>query len=415
MPGRFVQVLRGRGERELRPDRALRLGQGPQQPVVERRVRDHVGDGRAGRQHPVFHPQVRHAVRHRIHRPVPAVNGPVVQAHLGQLGTAAAVQGDHGVLLLAHGQQRREVPDVLLEQVEHRGDPPLAEPHPGPDPLMLQLVGPGVGGLLEQGDPGFVPQPTAEQVRGVRGHRDLDARDGLGRVPVVRELFRADLDVQLDARAGRFGGDAAGVREQPFRPVDRDPHVLTSRREDLLVQYPVPRVGRDRALVHVLFAQRGQDADRYEPAARAAGLLVGTVEAVPDLLFQVRYRVAGELAGRDVDLQVELAQLGRPGRVGDGVEHVRVAHGRLPPPVHQVQLDLHADLGGITSETVLTQHAGEHVERAPHLVAVLPAVLAGDLYRLNVAAHKASTHLTGETRECSARLFSSLARRSHRR
>ena len=78
-------------------------------------------------------------------------------------------------------QQRREVPHVLLEQVEDRGDPALAEPHARPYPLGLQLVRPGVGGLLEQRDPGLGPEPPAEQVRRVRADRHLDRGDRLRR------------------------------------------------------------------------------------------------------------------------------------------------------------------------------------------------------------------------------------------
>src|SRR3712207_8632416 len=45
-----------------------------------------------------------------------------------------------GVLRLAHGKKRREVPDVLLEEVEDRGHPALAEPHARAHALSLQLL-----------------------------------------------------------------------------------------------------------------------------------------------------------------------------------------------------------------------------------------------------------------------------------
>ena len=61
------------------------------------------------------------------------------------------------------------------------------------------------------------------------------------------------------------------------------------------------------------------------PAPGAAGLGVRGVEAGADLLLQVREGTVLEPPGRHVDLEVELPQLGRPGRVGDGVEHGRVA------------------------------------------------------------------------------------------
>jgi hypothetical protein len=90
-----------------------------------------------------------------------------MQAHLAQLRDGAAVERCHRVLIVTDRQQRREELDVLGEQIEHRGNPALTEPHPRPHPLALQLLRPGVGGLLEQGDPGLVPQLPAEQERGV--------------------------------------------------------------------------------------------------------------------------------------------------------------------------------------------------------------------------------------------------------
>ena len=330
VPRGLVQVL-GRGrERHLGPDRPLRLGQGPDQPVVERGVGHDVRDGRAGRQDPVLDAQVGLAVDDGVDGTVPAVDGPVVQAHLGQLRGGPGVQHGQRVLLLAERQQGREVPDVLLEQVEHGRDPAFAEPHPGPHTLLFQLVRPGVGGLLEQGDAGLGPQLPAEQERGVGGQGDLDARDGLGRVPVARERLRADLDVQLHAGARGLGRDAARVGEQGLGAVDRDAQVLPARREDLLVQDPVALVGRHGVLVHVVFGQRGQDADHDQPAPRAAGLGVRGIEAGADLLLQVRERAALQPPGRHVDLEVELPELGRPGGVGDRVEDGRVAHGRRP-------------------------------------------------------------------------------------
>ena len=72
-----------------RPDRPVRLGEAADQPEVEGGVGQHVDHGRAGRQHPVLHPQVRAAVHDVVDRPVPAVDGAVVQPQLGQARYAA--------------------------------------------------------------------------------------------------------------------------------------------------------------------------------------------------------------------------------------------------------------------------------------------------------------------------------------
>src|SRR5690348_3101353 len=103
------------------------------------------------------------------------------------------------------------------------------------------------------------------------------------------------------------------------------------------------------------------------------------------------------MPGRDVDLEVELPELGRPGGIGDRVEHVGVVHGRLAAGVHEIQLDLQAHLRWAGVEHVLVQHPGEDLQRAPHLVPVPAPVFAADLDGLNVTAHEASTQPGRET------------------
>jgi hypothetical protein len=170
---------------------------------------------------------VRLAAYDVVDRPVPAVDRAVVQAQLGQLRDVAPVEHLDRVLLLADGQQRREVADVLLEQVEDRGDPALAEPHPRADALGLELLGPRVGRLLEERDPGLAPQLPTEEERRVGPERDLDPGDRLSGVPVRGEALRAHLKVVLHGGAGGLGRDRVGVRGQPLHTVDvqvQSPH-----------------------------------------------------------------------------------------------------------------------------------------------------------------------------------------------
>jgi hypothetical protein len=169
--------------------------------------------------------------------------------------------------------------------------------------------------------------------------------------------------------------------------VDLDPHVLAAGGEDLLVEHLVALVGGHGVFGHVLFGQGGQDADHDQVAADRAGPGVGVVEVVAELGLQGGERVAVERPRRHVDLQVELPDLGGPGRAGDRVERGGVAHGRHPVLVDQVQLDFLADRRGVLLEQALAEHAGEDVQRAPDLVPVLAPVLATDLDCLDVTAH----------------------------
>ena len=349
----------------------------------------------AGRQHPVLHPQVRQAVDHRVHRAVPPVDRAVVQRELRELRGLPAVQRLHRVLVLAQRQQRGEVPQVLLEQVEYRRDPALAEPHPGPDPLLLELVRPGVGGLFEQREPGLAPQLPPEQERGVGGHGHLCARDGLGRVPVAAERLRTHLKVQLDAGAGRLRGDRVDVGEQPLGALDPDPHFLAAGGEDLLVQQPVARVRGHRLPADVALAQRGQDADHHQVRPGLAGPALGVAEAAPHAALELGEGVAGQRARRHVDLQVELAELAGPAGVGDRAEHLGVLHRRQARLVHQVELDLQPHLARLAVEPGLPQHSREHVEAAADLLPVGAPVLLAHADRWDIPAQSDPSHVPG--------------------
>ena len=359
MPGALGEVVGRRLERHLRPDRPLGLGERADEAAVEGGVGHDVGDRRT-----------------------------VVQRQLGELRRLPVVQRRRGILVVDQRQQRGEIPQVLLEQVEHRRDPALAEPHPGPDPLDLELVRPGVGRLLEQGEPGLPPQFPPEQERGVGGDGHLRARDRLGGVPVAAERLRADLEVTLHAGAGGLGGDRVDVGEQPVGALDRDPHLLAAGREDLLVQQPVARVGRHGVLADVALPQRGQDADHHQVAAGLAGPGLGVPQAAPHAALELGQGVAGQRPRRDVDLQVELAELAGPARVGDRAEHLGVLQRGQANFVDQVQLDLQADLARLDVKPGFPQHPREYVQAATDLLPVGTPVLLAHGDRRDIPAHQ---------------------------
>ena len=91
--------------------------------------------------------------------------------------------------------------------------------------------------------------------------------------------------------------------------------------------------------------------------------------------------------GDDVDLDVEAAQLGLEGGIGDGGQHLGVAHRRLTVPVDEVELDLEARHRTLEVETGLRQHPGQHVEAPAHLLPVPGPVLAGELPLVDLCSH----------------------------
>jgi hypothetical protein len=186
---------------------------------------------------------------------------------------------------------------------------------------------------------------------------------------------------------GRLGRDRLGHRPQALRPVDRERHVLPARREDLLVEELVARVGREGAEVEVLGLQRRQYPDHHQVRADAARGLLGAVQHRPHLVFELGERGARQRARRHVDLDVELAELGLEVRVGDRGEYLLVAHHRVAVLVDEVELDLAADRLARRVEAGLAQHACEHVQAVADLLAVAGAVGAGEGARFDVVAH----------------------------
>jgi hypothetical protein len=319
-----------------------------------------------------------------------------VQSQLGQLGDVAARQRLDRILVLAHRQQGREVADVLLEEVEDRRDPALAEPHARAHPLGLELVGPGVGGLLEERDARLAPELLAEEEGRVGGHGHLHAGDRLRGVPVRGERIGLDLAVQLDAGAGRLGGDRVGVGRQALDAADVDLQVLPARREDLLVEQRVARVGAQRARVEVLAVDRRQDPDDHHVRPGGARAVLGVVEAPADRLLELGEHRRGELPRRDVDLDVELPELGLEVGVGDGLEHRGVGQRGAAVVVGQVELDLQPERSARRLEALVGQHAREDVQRRAHLLAIALAVGTAEHPGGNVLAH-------GCGRQCSRR------------
>ena len=314
-----------------------------------------------GRQHPVLHAHVRHAVGDVVDRPVPAPDRAVVQPQLVELRHPARGQLGHRVGVLGDRHQRREVAAVLREQVEDRGDPPLPEPDPGPHALVAQLRRAHVAGLLEQRDPGLGPQPRAEQERRVRTHRQLHAGEALRGVPVAGERLAG----------GPAGAAASTCRPPPARwSRSRPPGARAPPRAGPIGSSPVmsSRIGSPRSVEHLLVehrvparrrtarrprggccSKRRQDPDHGQLRPEVPGLRPGDRQLVEQLVLQVPPLVAGQRPRWQVQLQVPAAELGlelgvrrwppgrrprrarAPGRAADEVELDLDAGHRLVP------------------------------------------------------------------------------------
>src|SRR5262249_23922584 len=98
---------------------------------------------------------------------------------------------------------------------------------------------------------------------------------------------------------------------------------------------------------------------------------------------------------RDVDLQVELAKLACPARVGDRAEHLGVLHRRQAVLVHQVELDLQPHLAGLAVEPGLPQHPREDVQAAADLLPVGTPVLLAYADRWDIPAQSDPSHMPG--------------------
>ena len=193
--------------------------------------------------------------------------------------------------------------------------------------------------------------------------------------------------VQLHARARRLRRDRVGRRREPLDAGDGELQILPARGEDLLVQDRVAGVGGERPGVQVLGAQRRQDAHQHHVRTDRVRLVLGGVEARADGRLELVEHLAVEQPRRQVDLHVELRELGLERVVGDPLQHLGVGEGRIAGLVGQVELDLQPDRPPLGFEARLAQHPREDVEVPLDLVAVPAPILAAEDGRGDVLAH----------------------------
>ena len=178
------------------------------------------------------------------------------------------------------GQQRREVAHVLLEQVEDRVDPALAEPDASAGRPAPSAPRCGCRWPARTAAPGS--RATARGRAGTASWRR--ARAARRRWPGRRSSRPRSFSgltwmcswVLVQAASGH---DRVRRGAQPLGTADVDHDVLAPGGQDLVAEQLVARVGRQRRRAHVGRRQGGQDADHHHVGADLGRLGLGGVEA----------------------------------------------------------------------------------------------------------------------------------------
>ena len=337
MLGRAVEAVIGALERERVGPPLVLAGQPQREPDQEGRVGQHVGDGRPGGQGAHLDPQVPPG-RGVVDGTVPAPDRALVQLEL--------VQGRHAGLggrITHEGQQRLVQPDTLGELLERAAAQPAgAERRAGRAAPRAGAVA-VLDRLLEQRDPGLLPEPAAQEGRRVTGRGQRRGGGQLGRVVDPGEVRRGDSQVQLERGVRPLEGDVLGGQLQRVFAADPDEERAPVQPPQAAVQRPVAgRVGH-HAQVQMGRAEGRQDADQRDPALVRPGRVVGPGQEQAELAGQRGERASGQRHRRGVQLQVVLVELeGDPGIGGQGADGLvpRQRPGRV---VDQAHFELGAD------------------------------------------------------------------------
>jgi hypothetical protein len=123
------------------------------------------------------------------------------------------------------------------------------------------------------------------------------------------------------------------------------------------------------------------------PHPTPPGPLVRRVQRGAQGALELAEIVRVERPRGDVDLDVEPAELGLEGRVGDLLQHARVRHGRVLRAVDEVELDLQSQsrLGDV--EGAVGEHDRERIQAPPDLGAESSAILPREALHADVVSH----------------------------
>jgi hypothetical protein len=209
-------------------------------------VRHLVDDGGAGGQGTVLDAHVRLAVDDAVAGAVPAVHGTVVQAERPQVRYLAARECVERRLARVAHHQDAVSRHLILQQLDQRVvDPALAEAHALPCAALAAGRAADVDGLLEGGNPRFVPQPVLQQKGRIGRRRHHGSGHDLRHVVEVRELLCAHLQVHLEAGIARLEHHVVEAHLQVVAPLDEGAHRASGERRDEAVELMVARQRRE--------------------------------------------------------------------------------------------------------------------------------------------------------------------------
>ena len=121
--------------------------------------------------------------------------------------------------------------------------------------------------------------------------------------------------------------------------------------------------------------------------ADGASLSLGVVEAAASVLFELQEHALVEQSRRDVDLEVELTQLGLEVGVRDRLERRRVDERRIAGVIGEVELDLESERPPFGVKSRLREHPREDIKARTYLAPVSLAVLATERFRGDLLTH----------------------------
>ena len=222
-----------------------------------------------------------------------------------------------GVRVADEGQQRLVQPDALGEQLERAAPQPArAERRAGRTAPQAAVVA-VLHRLLEQRDPGLLPQAAAEKRGRVAGCRERRPGRQLGRVVDPGEVPRSDPQVHLERGIRPLERDVLAGQLQRLGAGDPDQKRAPAQPPQAAVQGPVAgRVGH-RAQAKMGLAEGGHDADQRDPALVRPGRVTDPVQQFAELEGERAERAgigSGQQCRGGVQLQVEPVELqGDPG------------------------------------------------------------------------------------------------------